>query len=1098
MPSETLILFPPFRLDVLNEQLWRDTHLLTIRPKPFAVLAYLAMHPGRLVTAAELRQAVWPNTYVSEGLLRGYIREVRTVLGDEAEQPRFIETVPRRGYRFLPPVTTTQPVVSSQLSVGREEGRERTRSPLAAGHWQLTTPLVGRERELTHLHGWLAKALNGMRQVVFVTGEPGIGKTTLIDTFLGGFGRWELGSSSSPPQSPNPKSQSSEPVPWIARGQCIEHYGAGEAYLPVLEALGQLCRQPGGKQIVTLLSRYAPTWLVQMPALIDDAEFETLQRKVQGATRERMLREMAEAVEALTAEQPLVLVLEDVHWSDHSTLDLLALLAQRRGPARLLVLATYRPADVIVSGHPLRALKQELQVHKQCEELSLGFLTIDEVSQYLAARFPQHRFSAELAPILHQSTEGNPLFMITVVNEWVRHEVLIETDGLWQLAIKVIDIAASVPESLRQLIEKQLERLTPEEQRMVEVASVVGGEFSAATIAAGVDEQLERVEMWCEALAQRGQFLRAQGTETLADGAVTGRYSFLHALYQQVLYERLMPVRRIQLHRRTGAWIERAYGSRVGDRAAELAMHFEQGQDYQQAVQYLAQAADNAKRRHAYQEEMTLLTKALEILTFLPNTTERAQQELALHISLGVPLLMTRGYAAPEVEQTYTRARALCQQIGESPQLLPAIAGLFRFHLVRAELQTARELGEQVLRLAEGTADNTMLLIAHSILGVPLLSLGNLLASREHFERGIALYHSEHHRFIAALFGDDPGVACRSFVAVALWFLGYPEQALKRNLEALVLAQELAVTYSESFALSFTAWVHVRRREEDAAQAHIRALLALAAEQGFPLWTAEGTVLQGWVLAEQGQLEEGLAQMQQGLAAYRTIGAEMGRPSHLALLAEAYGKAGRTAEGLSALTEALAAVDKTGERPYEAELHRLKGELLLNAERGMRNDERKTKKKYRISSPIHHSSFIVHRSAQAEAEACFLKAIDITRAQQAKSLELRAVISLVRLRQYQALEQRAKSKEVRAENESARKRESVEAKKPEVRPSLPASQLPSSRLKEHDARARLDEAHNMLSEIYTWFTEGFDTKDLQEAKALLEDLGEMAKRGNGE
>ena len=400
----------------------------------------------------------------------------------------------------------------------------------------------------------------------------------------------------------------------VARGQCIEHYGAGEAYLPVLEALGHLCRQEGGEQIVTLLSRYAPTWLVQMPALVSDTELETLQRKVQGATRERMLREMAEAIEALTAEQPLVLLLEDVHWSDHSTLDLLALLARRRGPARLLLLATYRPADVVISGHPLRVLKRELQVHGQCQELPLGFLTVDEVSQYLTARFPRHQFPAELVTILHQSTEGNPLFMVTVVNEWVRHEVLIETDGQWRLAIKVTDIAASVPESLRQLIEKQLERLTSEEQHMVEVASVVGGEFSAAIVAAGGDEQIEYIEVWCEGLAKRGQFLRAQGTETLADGTVTGRYIFLHALYQQVLYERLTPVRRIHLHRCTGEWIERVYGSRVGERAAELAMHFEQGQDYQQAVRYLIQAADNAKRRHAYQEEITLLSKALDIL----------------------------------------------------------------------------------------------------------------------------------------------------------------------------------------------------------------------------------------------------------------------------------------------------------------------------------------------------------------------------------------------------------------------------------------------------------------------------------------------------
>jgi predicted ATPase len=525
---------------------------------------------------------------------------------------------------------------------------------------------------------------------------------------------------------------------------------------------------------------------------------------------------------------------------------------------------------------------------------------------------------------------------------------------------------------------------------------------------------------------------------------VTGRYSFIHALYQQVLYERLAPVRRIHLHQRIGEWGEGAYGARVGEHAAELAMHFERGQDYQRAVQYLRQAAENAMRRHAYQEEITLLSRALEILKLLPDTPERAQQELALQISLGAPLLMTRGYAAPEVEQTYARAQALCQQIGESPQLLPAIAGLFRFYLMRAELQTARELGEQVLRLAQGMGDKLVFLIAHSLLGVPLLALGNLLASREHLERGIALYNPEHHRFIAALFGDDPGVSCRSVVALALWFLGYPEQALKRNLEALALAQELALPYSVAFALSFTAWVHVRRREAGEAQARIGALLSLATEQGFQLWAAEGTILQGWVLAEQGQIEEGLAQMQQGLAAYRTIGAEMGRPSHLALLAEAYGKAGRTDEGLSVLAEALAAVDKTEERAYEAELYRLKGELTLQQSSVPRlassvKTNQKAKGKRQKAKVTNPQSPIPN--PQAEAEACFHKAIEIARQQSAKSLELRAAVSLARLWQQQG--------------------------------------------KQHAAR-------NILSEIYGWFTEGFDTVDLKEAKALLQELSERS------
>ena len=1049
MPSETLIVFPPFRLDVRNEQLWRDAELVPVRPKPFAVLAYLAAHPDRLVTAAELRKAVWPDTYVSEGLLRGYIREVRQVLGDDAETPRFVETVPRRGYRFLVTVSSGQQSVVSRTTGVSDQSSAISPSltpPLSSqptiDNWQLTTPLVGRSTELAQLYTWLGKALQGTRQVVFVLGEPGIGKTTLSDAFLGslassvrsqnpsGIG----GSKSASPFTPHPPI----PAPWLARGQCIEHYGAGEAYLPVLEALGQLCRQPGGEQVVMLLSRYAPTWLVQMPALVSDTEFEALQRKAQGATRERMLREMAEAIEALTAERPLVLVIEDVHWSDHSTLDLLSLLAQRRGPARLFLLATYRPADVVVSRHPLKALKQELQVHGRCEELPLGFLTTVEVNQYLAARFPQQQFPSALGRIIHESTEGNPLFMVNVVDEWVRQKVLRETDGQWQLAAEIPDLASGVPESLRQMIERQLERLTPEEQRMLEAASVVGSEFTTATVAAVVEEQLEHVEAGCEGLAKREQFLRARGMETLEDGRVAGRYAFLHALFQQVLYERLAPMRCISLHQCIGDWEERAFGTRVGEHATELAMHFERGRDYPRAVHYLGQAAENAMRRNAYQEAIALLNGALGTLKFLPDTPERTQQELALHIALGVPLLMTKGYAAPEIEQTYARAHEICQQLGAHPQHLPALAGLFRFHLVRSELTTARALGEQVMHLAQGSADPLFRAAAHSMLGVTLAWLGEFPVAREHLEQGQHLYDPQQHRYVALLYGDDTGVVCHAYGASILWYLGYPDQARVSMQAALALAREVSIPHIVAFALDSAAWLHLHCREEDTTWEYLAMLEALASKQGFQHWVAASTILRGRRLVQQRQEGEGIALMRQGLAAYRATGAELGRAQYLALLVEAYGQIGQTQKGLTLLTEALTAIHKTGERHCEAELYRLQGALTLQQARASRQHVpgKSTTRRKKVSAVSEQWPI---SGPHADAEACFLKAIEIARNQQAKSLELRAATNLSRLWQ-----QEGKQKE----------------------------------------------AHRMLSEVYDWFTEGFDTKDLQEAKALLNALAE--------
>src|SRR5262249_43904914 len=361
-------LFGPYRLDTGNEQLWWGARLLPLRPKPFALLRYLVERRGRLVPKAELLRAVWPDTVVSGGVLKNYIRDLRVVLSDDAEAPRFIETVARRGYRFIAAVQDGE-----SLAFSHNPGRS-SRAPSLKSQ---VSSLVGRERELAQLQRWSEKALAGERQVVFVTGEGGIGKTTLVNTFLEQLmiGR-EL---------------------WIGWGQCIEHFGVGEAYLPVLAALGQLCRDPGSTRLQEFLRQYAPSWLVQLPALLSAAELEVLQRKPVGATRERMLREMVEALEAVTAEQPLVLVLEDLHWSDSATLDLLAFVARRRQPARLLVIGTYRPVDMIMREHPLKTIKQELQIHKQCEELPLGLLGVAAVEAYLEGRFAGSRIPAALA-----------------------------------------------------------------------------------------------------------------------------------------------------------------------------------------------------------------------------------------------------------------------------------------------------------------------------------------------------------------------------------------------------------------------------------------------------------------------------------------------------------------------------------------------------------------------------------------------------------------------------------------------------------------------------------------------------------------------------
>ena len=397
--------------------------------------------------------------------------------------------------------------------------------------------------------------------------------------------------------------------------------------------------------------------------------------------------------------------------------------------------------------------------------------------------------------------------------------MLAKTNGEWELRREVSEHTLGTPANLRQLIEQQIERVSPEACEVLEAASVAGAEFSAAAVAAGVEQLPETVEARCEALVRREQFLRTRATAEWPDGTVTARYQFLHALYQEVLYERIPAARRSRLHRLIGERTEAAYGTQAREIAAELAVHFERGRDTKRAIYYLHQAGENARRRSAHQEAISLLIKGLDLLKTLPDTPERVHQELTLQLTLGASQLITKGYASREVEHTYSRARELCRQVGETPQLFTALGGLWQFHLNRAEFQTVCELGEELLTLAQNRQAPEVLLMAHDALGKALHWRGELAQSQTHLEQVIALYDPQHHRSLAFLCaGEDPGVVCLTFMAWNLWLLGYPDQALGRVQQALVLAQEVASPFDEAVALWATAVLHQWRRDRQRVQ----------------------------------------------------------------------------------------------------------------------------------------------------------------------------------------------------------------------------------------------------------------------------------------
>ncbi|MGH7965267.1 MAG: AAA family ATPase, partial [Candidatus Binatia bacterium] len=619
MPETSALHFGPYRLAGPQGPLFRDHQKVKLKPKALEVLWLLARQAGEVVTKTALLDALWPQTVVGEDVLSFQIQALRRVLEDDAKQPRYIATLHRVGYSFVAPVTAASPpVASSQLSVVSQKKTQPPSSALITDNWSLATAFVGREAPMARLHQHYAKALRGERQVAFVTGEAGIGKTALVDTFLA---QREASGQVQTPQLATGNWQLATVL--IGHGQCVEHYGAGEAYLPLLEAFGRLCRQPEGEHIIEVLQHNAPTWLVQLSGVLSATEQAALQVQVAGTMRERMLREMVEALEVLSAVHPLIVVLEDLHWSDVSTIEMLSLLARRREPARLLVLGTYRPMELILANHPLKAMKQELVARGQGVEVALGNLHPADVRTYLTRRFPDTTDESVLSTFVYRRTEGHPLFMVQMADYLTQQDAQGVIASGTQRALEAV-----VPHGLHELIEVQLGRLMDAERQVLEVASVAGAEFTTASVAAGIPTLIETVEEHCEGLARHGQFIEDRGLATWPDGTVSGRYGFRHALYQEVLYRRLSARQRARVHLGIGLREEVGYGERSTEIAAELAVHFERGRDYLRAIHYHQQAGEKALQHSANTEAIAHFTKGLELLKPLPDTPQRAQQEL--------------------------------------------------------------------------------------------------------------------------------------------------------------------------------------------------------------------------------------------------------------------------------------------------------------------------------------------------------------------------------------------------------------------------------------------------------------------------------------
>lgn len=809
-------------------------------------------------------------------------------------------------------------------------------------------PFVDREAELTRLHRALAEAQGGGRRMVLVTGVPGIGKSALLEVFLAALAeRSDL---------------------WLARGQCLPQVGPGEPYLPVLEALGALCREPGAAPVQAALGRYAPIWLMQLPTLLSEAELDALQRRVEGMAPERMLRQLAEAVEALSAERGLVLCFDDLQWSDRATLELIDALARRQGKARLLIVGAYRSTELVGADHPLLALKQDLLLRGHCAELALEPLSGAAVAAYCAGRFGIDEASMRALPrLVKERSSGHPLFMTAIMDDLVDRGVILHRDGRWSATEPTRELA--VPASVREFITSELERLEPDRQRLLEAASVAGPEFSSAALTAALAAEgaEEEIEAWGMDLARRQRFLRPAAGGAARNGAVAARFAFRHDLYREVVYARLAPGRRRTLHRRIGEWREQAYGERAKEIAATLAVHFEEAGDWLRAARYRRHASEQALRRHAPREAAGHARRGVTSIERAPPGQAQIREELLLQQALAAAVSTAEGFAVPELSRVYARASELCDELGDLDSSVSVLCGIWSLALNRGDCRRALDVADQLLSLGQQRREPVASLRACDAAAETRFFMGEPAAAVRHCERGLELYDVQHHHHLADAYGEDPGVLCHLVAGLARWMLGYPDRARRHVDDGQRLSRELGYPYVVAPALLGGAIVHQHCGDVDRAQEHTEALIRLCREKQIGPWLGSARILRGWTLVQQGRARPGLARLRRGIDRWRVTGALHHRPYFLALLTEALVKDGATEAAWSAVNEARVIAENTGERWYAAELHRLTGELAWS------------------------------EGDVAAAEVWFRGALEIARRQDAKSWELRAATSLARL-----------------------------------------------------------------------------------------------------
>jgi DNA-binding winged helix-turn-helix (wHTH) protein/tetratricopeptide (TPR) repeat protein len=881
-PSPLRVRFGEFELDEANALLRRGGQAVELAPTPFGLLCALARQPGALLSKHALLDQVWGHRFVSDSVLKTAISDLRSVLADNPREPRFIETVARRGYRFIakPAALPAAPPAGSDDAGIEQSG---------------IAEFVGRSAELARLRQAWDRASRGKKAIVWVAGAPGIGKTTLIERFLAGLGDATH-----------------------VRGYCVEHYGSGEPYLPVLEALAQLCR--GDDSLPSQLRSVAPMWLLQLPWLGSAEDRESLRRELAGVGPDRMLREMGELLDRYSERRTLLLVTEDLHWADGATIQLIDYLARRRSNARFMWLASFRLAEVVASEHPLNALRHELRLHGLCEEFVLDSFSEAEVGAFLARHSSSLGNNEDFVRALHERTDGVPLFVASVMED-----VLARAEGSGKQAVDSEVLAQlALPESVTAIIDRYVLKLSSERRALLSAAAVCGMDFRIETLARTLERDPIEIGDACDQLMREQLWLAVPIGQDRGD-LPEPSHAFRHTVFREVLYQRLPHSARVELHRKVGLALERERASGRPVTPSELAMHFDRGRSTASALRYYAEAAESALSTLSPGECMNLAGRGLQLLDRSDDPSKHGSHEIALATLHGLAGFHALG-ASDGVVASFRRAVARLADDPSHPMRVRLLHGLGFVLMLRAEYGEALAIADRAAALGAESADELLQLVASTLQGHVYMMQGRPRESRDSFEHALAAMATRR-LDSAPAFIADPQVTALAALSLQLTHLGLIAQAQSSLERAYARARHGAQPMALLVAIWFDALCRIRHDDTAGVARLAGEMRELVESFSLTQGVAAHQWFRGWANARSGREREGFRAIREAYDRNRAIGMIAGSSETLGYAAEALLLDGDWRGAQEQLGQAFAIVNDFGERIYVPQLLLLEGAI---------------------------------------------------------------------------------------------------------------------------------------------------------------------------